>query len=162
MLDLRKYQITVSQWEIHHDDVIKWKHFLRYWTVVRGIHRSPVSSSHKGQWRGALKFSLVSARINGWVNNREAGDLRRHRAHYDIIVMHKEEDMNVMISQRRIRKLKHVLKMKYLPYKRFNQPNHLPGWIRLLSRTKPAKGVPHRRSSMSLASVYTPVLSVLP
>ena len=24
---------------------------------------------------------------NGWVNNREAGDLRRHRAHYDVIVM---------------------------------------------------------------------------
>ena len=25
--------------------------------------------------------------INGWVNNREAGDLRRHRAHYDVIVV---------------------------------------------------------------------------
>ena len=25
--------------------------------------------------------------INGWVNNREAGDLIRHRAHYDVIVM---------------------------------------------------------------------------
>ena len=25
--------------------------------------------------------------INGWVNNREAGDLRRHRAHCDAIVM---------------------------------------------------------------------------
>ena len=25
--------------------------------------------------------------IKGWVNNREAGDLRRHRAHYDVIVM---------------------------------------------------------------------------
>ena len=37
--------------------------------------------------RGALIFPLIYARINGWVNNREAGDLRRHRAHYDIIVM---------------------------------------------------------------------------
>ena len=26
-------------------------------------------------------------RINGWVNNREAGDLRRHRGHYDVNVM---------------------------------------------------------------------------
>ena len=26
--------------------------------------------------------------INGWVNNREAGDWRRYRAHYDVIVMH--------------------------------------------------------------------------
>ena len=30
---------------------------------------------------------LWSARINAWVNNREAGYLRRHRAHYDVIVM---------------------------------------------------------------------------
>ena len=42
---------------------------------------------HKGQWRGALMFSFICACINGWVNNREAGDLRSHRAHYDVIVM---------------------------------------------------------------------------
>ena len=30
---------------------------------------------------------LICARINDWVNNREAGDLRRHRGHYDVIVM---------------------------------------------------------------------------
>ena len=63
-----------------HDDVIKWKHFPRYWPFVRGIHRSPVNSPHKGQWRGALIFSLICIWINGWVNNREAGDLRRYRA----------------------------------------------------------------------------------
>ena len=72
--------------ELTHDDVIKWN-FPRYWPFVRGIHRSPVNSPHKGQWRGALMFSLICARINGWVNNGEAGDLRRHRVHYDIIVM---------------------------------------------------------------------------
>ena len=70
-----------------HDDVIKWKHFPRYWPFVRGIHRSPVNSPHKGQWRGALMFTLICARINGWVNTREAGDFRRYRAHYDVIVM---------------------------------------------------------------------------
>ena len=70
-----------------HDDVIKWKYFPRYWPFVRGIHRSPVNSPHKGQWRGALMFTLMCARINGWVNNREAGDLRRYRTHYDVIVM---------------------------------------------------------------------------
>ena len=58
-----------------HDDVIKWKHFPRHWPFVWGIHRSPVNSPHKGQWRGALMFSLVCAWINGWVNNSEAGDL---------------------------------------------------------------------------------------
>ena len=51
-----------------HDDVIKWKHFPRYWPFVRGIHRSPVNSPHKGQWRGALIFSLICAWINGWIN----------------------------------------------------------------------------------------------
>ena len=72
----------------YHDDVIKWKHFPRYWPFVRGIHRSPVNSPHKGQWRGALMFSLICAGINGWVNTREAGDLRRYRGHYDVTVMY--------------------------------------------------------------------------
>ena len=54
---------------------------------MREIYRSPVNSPHKGQWRGALVFSLICAWINGWMNNREANDLRRHRAHYDVIVM---------------------------------------------------------------------------
>ena len=51
------------------------------------IHRSPVNSLHKGQWRGALVFCLICAWTNGWVNNRDAGDLRRHRAHYDIMTV---------------------------------------------------------------------------
>ena len=42
-----------------HGDVIKWKHFPRYWPFVWGIHRWPVSSPHKGQWRGACVFSLI-------------------------------------------------------------------------------------------------------
>ena len=63
-----------------HDDVIKWKHFPRYW-------RGPVNSPHKGQWCGALVFSLICVWINGWVNSREAGDLRRYRAHYYVTVM---------------------------------------------------------------------------
>ena len=71
----------------HHDDVIKWKHFPRNWPFVREIHRSPVNFPYKGQWRGALMFSLTYAWINDWVNNREAGDLRRQRGHYDVIVM---------------------------------------------------------------------------
>ena len=70
-----------------HDDVIKWKHFPRYWPFVRGIHRSPVNSSHKGQWRGALMFCLIRAWINSWVNNCEAGDLKRYLAHCDVIVI---------------------------------------------------------------------------
>ena len=70
-----------------HDDVIRWKHFPRHWPFAPVIHRSPVNSPHKGQWRGALMFPLVCAWINSWENNREAGDLRRHGAHYDVISM---------------------------------------------------------------------------
>ena len=70
-----------------HDDAIKWKYFPRYWPFTRGIHRSPVNSPHKGQWRGALMYSLICAWINDSANNREAGDLRRHRVHYDVIIM---------------------------------------------------------------------------
>ena len=70
-----------------HDDVLKWKQFPCYWPFVRGIHRSPVEFPHKDQWRGALMFSLACAWYNDWTNNRDAGDLRRHRAHYDVTVM---------------------------------------------------------------------------
>ena len=90
----REFKLTVQEsfWDnkchvCNHDDVIKWKHFPRYWPFARGIHRSPVNSPHRGQWRGVLMFSLICTWINTWVNNREAGDLRRHRAHYDVIVM---------------------------------------------------------------------------
>ena len=82
---------------IVHDDVIKWKHFPRYWPFVRGIHRSPVNSPHKGQWRGALMLSLICVWINGWINNREAGDLRCYRAHYDVIVMYMHHYMRVFV-----------------------------------------------------------------
>ena len=78
---------SCNHWTNLHDGVIKWKHFPRYWPFVCGIHRSTVNSPHKGQCRGALIFPLEIRRINGWVNNREAGDLRLAHAHYDVIVM---------------------------------------------------------------------------
>ena len=56
-------------------DVIKWKHLPGYW--------SPVDSPPKGQWHGALMFSLICAKINFWVNNCEAG----YCAHHDVVIM---------------------------------------------------------------------------
>ena len=44
---------------------------------------------HQGMWSGTLMFSLISACTNGWANNRDAGDWRRHRAHYDVTVKSK-------------------------------------------------------------------------
>ena len=68
-----------------------WRHQMKTFSallvICAGIHWSPVNSPHKGQWHGALMFTLICARINGWVNNRGAGDLRRNRAHYGVIVM---------------------------------------------------------------------------
>ena len=68
-----------------------WRHqvetFSALLALCAGNSPVPVNSPHKGQWRGALVFSLIYVWINDWVNNREAGDLRRQRGHYDVIVM---------------------------------------------------------------------------
>ena len=84
--------MVVFPWQIMwHSELSWWRHqmekFPRYWPFLRGIHRWPVNSPHKGQWRGALMFSLICVWIKGWVNNREAADLRRYRAHYDVTVV---------------------------------------------------------------------------
>ena len=70
-----------------HDDVSQWEHFQCYWPFVRGIQQSAVDFPQKGQWRRALMFSLICAWTNSWANNRDAGDLRWHRSHYDVTVM---------------------------------------------------------------------------
>ena len=102
---------SFPQFNVHcimyvHDDVIKWKHFPRYWPFVLGIHRSPVNSPHKGQWGGALVFSLICAWIHCWVYNHEAGDLRRHRAQYDVIVMCRKRDKEADTEICRIERMK--------------------------------------------------------
>ena len=68
-----------------HDDVIKWKHFSRYWPFLWGIHRPPVNSPHKGQWRGTLMFSLICAlnkrlsyQSGGWWFETPTRSLWRH------------------------------------------------------------------------------------
>ena len=68
-----------------------WRHQKETFSALLAIcaGNSPVlvNSPHKGQWRGSLMFSLICVWINGWVNNGEAGDLRRNRTHYDVTVM---------------------------------------------------------------------------
>ena len=69
-----------------HDDVIKWKHFPRYWPFVRGIHRSPVNSPHK--WSVTQSFDVFfDLRLNkrlskhswGWWFETLSRPLWRHR-----------------------------------------------------------------------------------
>ena len=73
---LQKYSSFKADWITHtlslyyeadntnlvriYDDVMKWKHFPRHWSFVRGINRWPVKSPHKGQWC-ELSCSLWSA-----------------------------------------------------------------------------------------------------
>ena len=71
-----------SRWHM----VTKWKIFR-----VTGEGNSTINGEfpYKSQWRGAFVFSLICAWIKGWISNRDAGDLRRHHAHYDVTVMRK-------------------------------------------------------------------------
>ena len=68
-----------------------WRHQMEAFSALlalcAGNSPVPVNSPHKGQWRGVLMFSLICVWINGWINNRGAGDLIRHRGHYDFNVM---------------------------------------------------------------------------
>ena len=68
-----------------------WRHQRkrcpRFWPFVRGIHQWLVDSPRKGEWRRALVSSLICALTNVWVNNWDAGDLKRHNTHYEVPVM---------------------------------------------------------------------------
>ena len=79
--------VIARELSLIHDDVIKRKHFPRYWPFVWGIHRSPVNSPHRGKWRGALMSHLDCAWTNSWANKGDAGDLGRHCAQCDVTVM---------------------------------------------------------------------------
>ena len=138
--------IVFDNVSLPHDDVIKWKHFPRYWPFLRGIHRPPVNSPHKGQWRGAVMSFLICARINGWVNNGEAGDLRRNRAHHGVTVM-----LNISscvtwrsgarltkaydVEIQRYRKSRTNIKVSKMHFSisvwntRFREVTHLPDWV---------------------------------
>ena len=84
-----------------------WRHqmetFSALLAICAGNSPVPVNSPHKCQWRGALMLSLICVWINGWVNNHDAGDLRRYRVHYDVIVMVSmlfwENNVNTIHSQ---------------------------------------------------------------
>ena len=75
-----------------------WRHQMETFSAllasVRGIDRSPVSSPHKSRWRGTLMFFFICTWTNRWANIRDAGDMRRHCAHYDVIVMMNDSRLN--------------------------------------------------------------------
>ena len=73
------------------DNVQKWFH-ITWWghqmeTLSTLLSLCAGNTPHKGRWPGALMYSLICTRTNGWVNTRDDGDLTRHRAHYEVTVM---------------------------------------------------------------------------
>ena len=90
---------AIAMYTRHHNKALKcttdimymvkawWRHQMEAFAALLAIFAIPVNSPHKDQWRGALLRSLICVWINGCVNNREAGDLRRYRAQYDVTVM---------------------------------------------------------------------------
>ena len=83
-----------------------WRHQMEIFSALLAIctGNSPVTGGFPAQRTVTRNFdvssSLICAWINGWVNNGEAGDLRRYRAHCNVIVMDYECSLssNVMKS----------------------------------------------------------------
>ena len=73
------YEPVISSW------AIRMGYFFPWWRHQMETFSALLATDHR--WRGALVFSLICTWTNGWANNRDAGNLRRHRAHYDAIVM---------------------------------------------------------------------------
>ena len=81
-----------------------WRHQMETFSALLAIcvGNSPVAGEFpppQGQWRGALTFSLICAWKNGWVNDGEVGDLRRHRAHSDVMVMNWTHGNNLQLAK---------------------------------------------------------------
>ena len=87
----RKLKVC-SDYEFTKNTKSLWRHQMETFSALLAFcaGNSPVTDEFPLQRPGAQSFdvSLICAWINGWANNREAGDLRRHRAHYDVTVMY--------------------------------------------------------------------------
>ena len=64
-----------------------WRHQMQTFSALLAICEGnpPVTGCFRS--RGSLMFSLICAWTNSWTNNGDPGDLRRHRAHYDVALM---------------------------------------------------------------------------
>ena len=71
-----------------HDDVIKWKHFPRYWPSVRGIHRSRWIPSQRPVTRSfdvffdQRMYKRLSKQLWCWWFETPSWSLWRHRNEY--------------------------------------------------------------------------------
>ena len=84
-----------STYVIIHDDVIKGKHFPRYWPFLWGVHPPPMNSPQKGQWPARWSYDVFfDLCLNKWLSKqRDSSDFIHHCAHYDITVMYPQNNM---------------------------------------------------------------------
>ena len=81
-----------------YDDVIKWKHFPRYWPFVRestGHRWIPLTKASDAELRCFL-WSAPQQMV--WVNNKDAGELWRNRSHYYVTVLNSIRNINAMLA----------------------------------------------------------------
>ena len=91
----KRKQIIILKTNMYYD-VMTWKHFPCYWSFCAG--NSPVTCEFPSQRPVTWSFEVVFLMLNGWLNNRDAGDWRQHLAHYDGIVMWLAYVMIVMME----------------------------------------------------------------
>ena len=92
---VRVIDVFYGWYDCHGFNVMKyrswWRHQRETFCALLALcaGNSPVTGEFPSQRPVTRSFdvSLICAWINDWVNNREASYLRRHRAHYDVIVM---------------------------------------------------------------------------
>ena len=84
------FSLILHWWQdglrLTHDDVIKWKHFLRYWPFVRGIHQSPVNFPPQRPVTRSFDV-FFDQRLNKRLSKQWWGWWFETPAHYDVIIM---------------------------------------------------------------------------
>ena len=102
-----------------------------------------------------MMFSFISTWIKGWVNNRQAGDLRRHSAHYDFTVMNN----TFVVMQVRITAVYEQVKyMCYLCYHHPREQTSMQDFARLLA---PCEGNPPATGGFPVQRVCNADLEVM-
>ena len=66
-----------------------WRHQVETFSALLAlcVGNSPFAGEFSVQMPVTRNFDASFAWANGWMNNRDAGDLKRYRAHYDVTVM---------------------------------------------------------------------------
>ena len=91
-------KLNSEPYRFHGADVAWWRHQMSFSALLAHCEGNPPFTGRLPfQRRWALVFSLICVWTNGWANNRDAGDMRRHRAHSDVTVIERGPSLERMI-----------------------------------------------------------------